>query len=85
MLNKSNLRYLTKYEEAVLRADLAHGYFIYGKDQKAIPSTSAIVLQAQKSRKPIGQLASPLGVRGISHLRSAISMYWLNVMMRLLH
>ena len=36
MLNKSNLRYLTKYEEAVLRADLAHGYFIYGKDQKAI-------------------------------------------------
>ena len=36
MLNKSNLKYLTKYEEAVLRADIAHGYFIYGKDQKAI-------------------------------------------------
>lgn len=36
MLNKSNLRYLTKYEEAVLRADIAHGYFIYGKDQKAV-------------------------------------------------
>lgn len=36
MLNKGNLRYLTKYEEAVLRADIAHGYFIYGKDINAI-------------------------------------------------
>ncbi|MCE2517103.1 MAG: lytic transglycosylase domain-containing protein, partial [Alphaproteobacteria bacterium] len=36
MLTKANLRYLTKYEEAVLRADLAHGYFIYGKDKDAI-------------------------------------------------
>jgi soluble lytic murein transglycosylase-like protein len=36
VLTKSNLRYLTEYEEAVLRADIAHGYFIYGKDQKAI-------------------------------------------------
>ncbi|MEG9862527.1 MAG: lytic transglycosylase domain-containing protein [Parvularculales bacterium] len=36
LLTKSNLRYLTKYEEAVLRADIAHGYFIYGKDPEAI-------------------------------------------------
>lgn len=36
LLNKDNLRYLTKYEEAVLRGDIAHGYFIYGKDQNAI-------------------------------------------------
>ena len=36
LLNKGNLRYLTKYEEAVLRADIAHGYFIYGKDINAI-------------------------------------------------
>lgn len=36
MLNKSNLRYLTKHEEAVLRADISHGYFIYGKDQSSI-------------------------------------------------
>jgi soluble lytic murein transglycosylase-like protein len=36
MLIKGNLHYLTKYEEAVLRADIAHGYFIYGKDRKAI-------------------------------------------------
>ena len=36
MLTKGNLRYLTKYEEAVLRADIAHGYFIYGKDINAI-------------------------------------------------
>jgi soluble lytic murein transglycosylase len=36
LLTKENLRYLTKFEEAVLRADIAHGYFIYGKDLKAI-------------------------------------------------
>ena len=36
MLSKANLKYLTKYEEAVLRADIAHGYFIYGKDNDAI-------------------------------------------------
>ena len=36
LLTKANLRYLTKYEEAVLRADIAHGYFIYGKDIDAI-------------------------------------------------
>lgn len=36
LLTKSNLKYLTKFEEAVLRADIAHGYFIYGKDQSAI-------------------------------------------------
>ena len=32
----SNRRYLTKMEEAVLRVDIAHGYFIYGKDADAI-------------------------------------------------
>jgi soluble lytic murein transglycosylase-like protein len=42
LLTKSNLRHLTKYEEAVLRADIAHGFFIYGKDQRAIA-------QAEKS------------------------------------
>jgi len=36
LLTQDNLRYLTKYEEGVLRADIAHGYFIYGKDLKAI-------------------------------------------------
>jgi len=36
LLTEENLRYLTKFEEGVLRADIAHGYFIYGKDLKAI-------------------------------------------------
>ncbi|XDZ65642.1 lytic transglycosylase domain-containing protein [Alphaproteobacteria bacterium LSUCC0684] len=36
LLTQENLRYLTKFEEGVLRADIAHGYFIYGKDLKAI-------------------------------------------------
>jgi len=36
LLTKENIRYLTKFEEGVLRADIAHGYFIYGKDLKAI-------------------------------------------------
>ena len=43
LLNKGNLRYLTKYEEAVLRADIAHGYFIYGKDQKAISQSKRAI------------------------------------------
>ena len=36
LADKNNLRYLTKREEAVLRVDIAHGYFIYGKDSEAI-------------------------------------------------
>ncbi len=36
LADKNNLRYLTKREEAVLRVDIAHGYFIYGKDDDAI-------------------------------------------------
>lgn len=47
LLTRSNLRYLTKYEEAVLRADIAHGYFIYGKDKDAIT-------QAERSLKIAG-------------------------------
>ena len=33
---KESRRYLTKYEEALLYSDIAHGYFIYGKDDLAI-------------------------------------------------
>ncbi len=36
LADKNNLRYLTKLEEAILRVDIAHGYFIYGKDGEAI-------------------------------------------------
>ena len=36
MLSKAKLKYLTKYEEALFCADIAHGYFIYGKDNDAI-------------------------------------------------
>ena len=49
LLTKGNLRYLTKYEEAVLRADIAHGYFIYGKDKSAISQAKqAIALAGSK-------------------------------------
>ena len=49
LLNKGNLRYLTKHEEAVLRADIAHGYFIYGKDINAIrQSRQAIAISGRK-------------------------------------
>ena len=49
LLNKGNLRYLTKYEEAVLRADIAHGYFIYGKDINAIrQARQAIAIAGSK-------------------------------------
>ena len=33
---KDSRKYLTKYEEALLRVDIAHGYFIYGKEKEAI-------------------------------------------------
>jgi len=33
---KANLRYLTAIEEATLRGEIAHGYFIFGLDDKAI-------------------------------------------------
>ena len=33
---KGNLRYLTAFEEATLRGEIAHGYFIFGLDDKAI-------------------------------------------------
>ncbi|MGC6536654.1 MAG: lytic transglycosylase domain-containing protein [Candidatus Puniceispirillaceae bacterium] len=33
---KSTLRYLTKFEEAQLRGEIAHAYLIFGLDQKAI-------------------------------------------------
>ncbi len=45
LLDKKSLKYLTKTEEAILRADIAHGYFIYGKNRKAIQqSKQAIAL-----------------------------------------
>ena len=34
--NKSNLRYLTATEEAHLRGEIAHAYFIFGIDDKAV-------------------------------------------------
>ena len=34
--NNSNRRYLTKQEEAQLRGEIAHAYFIFGVDDKAI-------------------------------------------------
>ena len=34
--DKRNLRYLTKQEEAQLRGEIAHAYFIFGVDDKAI-------------------------------------------------
>ena len=34
--NKSNLRYLTATEEAHLRGEIAHAYFIFGVDDKAV-------------------------------------------------
>ena len=49
MLNSANLRYLTGYEEAVLRANIAHGYFIEGKDSKAVAEAKRAIAKAGKS------------------------------------
>ena len=63
LLTKQNLRYLTKFEEAVLRADISHGYFIYGKGGKAI-------IQAQKAIDIAGaQVPQAYWTAGISAWR----------------
>ena len=42
--DKRNLRYLTKQEEGQLRGEIAHAYFIFGVDDKAIgqPATALV-------------------------------------------
>ena len=64
LADKNNLRYLTKQEEAVLRVDIAHGYFIYGKDEEAIK-------QAEKALELAGGDIVPRAywVAGISSWR----------------
>ena len=48
-LTQANLKFLTAYEEAVLRADIAHGYFIYGVDRKAISQAKQAIAKAGAS------------------------------------
>ncbi len=49
LLTDANRRYLTSYEEAVLHADIAHGFFIYGKDTAALSQArQAIALAGKK-------------------------------------
>ena len=48
-LTVANLKYLTGYEEAVLRADIAHGYFIYGVDSKAVSQAKRAIAKAGRS------------------------------------
>jgi hypothetical protein len=65
LADKNNRRYLTKQEEAVLRVDIAHGYFIYGKDKDAIK-------QAEKALQLAGADIVPRAywVAGIASWRS---------------
>ena len=65
LANKNKLRYLTKLEEAVLRVDIAHGYFIYGKDNEAIK-------QAKKALKLASGVQVPRAywIAGIASWRS---------------
>ena len=48
-LTEGNIRYLTKYEEAVLRADIAHGYFIYGKAGAAVAQAKRAIALAGRA------------------------------------
>ena len=65
LADKNNRRYLTKQEEAVLRVDIAHGYFIYGKDKDAIN-------QAEKALQLAGADIVPRAywIAGIASWRS---------------
>ena len=44
--NKANLRYLTASEEAHLRGEIAHAYFIFGVDDKAVRSARQSIAKA---------------------------------------
>ncbi|MGB0810599.1 MAG: lytic transglycosylase domain-containing protein, partial [Candidatus Puniceispirillaceae bacterium] len=46
--NKSNLRYLTATEEAHLRGEIAHAYFIFGVDDKAVRTARQAIAKDTK-------------------------------------
>lgn len=52
LADKNNRRYLTKLEEAVLRVDIAHGYFIYGKEKEAIQQAEKALQLAGGDKVP---------------------------------
>jgi len=56
---KSNLRYLTKGEEAQLRGEIAHAYFIFGLDDKAI-TQGRYAIGAKYENAQMGYWASGL-------------------------
>ena len=56
----STLRYLTKIEEGQLRGELAHAYFIFGFDQKAI-RTARHAIGAGRDKAWMGYWAGGLG------------------------
>ena len=57
---RSTLRYLTKIEEGQLRGELAHAYFIFGFDQKAI-RTARHAIGAGRDKAWMGYWAGGLG------------------------
>ena len=57
---KSNLRYLTKGEEAQLRGEVSHAYFIFGLDDKAIRQ-GRYAIAAHGDHAQMGYWAAGLG------------------------
>ena len=58
--DKATLKYLTKVEEGQLRGEIAHAYFIFGLDQKAI-RTARHAIGAARDKAWMGYWAGGLG------------------------
>ena len=68
--NADNRRHLTKMEEAVLRVDIAHGYFIYGKNYDAIRQAERALDLLVASGAAADALPRGLWVAGIAAWRA---------------
>ena len=68
--NADNRRHLTKMEEAVLRVDIAHGYFIYGKNYDAIRQAERALDLVVESGAAADALPRGLWVAGIAAWRA---------------
>ncbi|MGC6516926.1 MAG: lytic transglycosylase domain-containing protein [Candidatus Puniceispirillaceae bacterium] len=60
LMERSSLKYLTKLEEAQLLGEIAHAYFIFGLDQKAI-RTARHAIGAGRDKAWMGYWAGGLG------------------------
>ena len=83
--NQSNLRYLTATEEAHLRGEIAHAYFIFGVDDKAVRTArQAIAKDTEEAFMGYWAGAWAAGVLSDMNWQAAFSGLLLILQMRLM-